>query len=85
MQSDAFPTPSIYFHQFQPVLAPLHLSNQQDSNLDDLLKEIELLTTECSSKELNSFWAETDRIDHKYQKRKYQTSDDFLSCNQPLN
>lgn len=68
MQSDAFPTPPIYAHQFQPRLVQHDFEPQQegDSDLRNLLEEIELLMAECSSEESRSFWSATDRIKIKH-------------------
>lgn len=68
MQSDAFPTPPIYAHHFQPRLVPLDLERQQDGDRDlhYLLGEIELLITDCSTEESQSFWSATDRIKIKH-------------------
>jgi hypothetical protein len=68
MQSDAFPTPPIYAHHFQPRLAQLDFEHQQDGdrNLHYLLDEIELLITDCSIEESQSFWSATDRIKIKH-------------------
>ena len=68
MQSDAFPTPPIYVHQFQPRLVQIDSEPQQDSDsaLSYLLDEIELLITDCSPEESRSFWSATDRIKIKH-------------------
>jgi len=66
MQSDAFPTPPIYAHHFQPRLAQLDLDCPQDGDLHYLLDEIELLITDCSIEESQSFWSATDRIKIKH-------------------
>ncbi|WP_103666665.1 hypothetical protein [Pseudanabaena sp. BC1403] len=68
MQSDAFPTPPIYVHQFQPRLVQIDSEPQQDSDsaLSYLLDEIELLITDCSLEESRSFWSATDRIKIKH-------------------
>ena len=68
MQSDAFPTPPIYGHQFQPRLVKHDFEPQQEGNseLRNLLNEIELLMTDCSSEESRSFWSATDRIKIKH-------------------
>lgn len=68
MQSDAFPTPPIYAHQFQPRLVSLDSEPPQncDRNLSHLLDEIELLMTDCSSEESRSFWSATDQIKIKH-------------------
>lgn len=72
MQSDAFPTPPIYSHQFQPRLLPHHPEQEQiepdcEQHLNHLLSEIETLMTECSSEESKSFWTATNRIKIKHQ------------------
>ncbi len=72
MQSDAFPTPPIYSHHFQPRLLSDHLEQEQsepdsDRHMTHLLSEIETLMTECSSKESKSFWTATNRIKIKHQ------------------
>jgi len=68
MQSDAFPTPPIYAHHFQPRLAQLDLERQQDGDrhLHYLLDQIEQLITDCSTEETQSFWSATDRIKIKH-------------------
>jgi organic radical activating enzyme len=66
MQSDAFPTPPIYTHQFQPRLVQPDSEPQQDRNLTSLLGEIELLMTDCSTEESRSFWSATDRLKIKH-------------------
>jgi hypothetical protein len=68
MQSDAFPTPPIFVHQFQPRLVQKDFEPQQedDSDLRNLLDEIELLMAECSSEESRSFWSATDRLKIKH-------------------
>jgi hypothetical protein len=69
MQSDAFPTPPIYAHQFQPRLVKNDFEPQQEGDKDhlrNLLDEIELLMTECSTEESRSFWSATDRIKIKH-------------------
>ncbi|GBO52967.1 hypothetical protein APA_768 [Pseudanabaena sp. lw0831] len=68
MQSDAFPTPPIYAHQFQPRLVQHEFETQQDSDSDlsYLLDEIELLMTDCSLEESRSFWSAADRIKIKH-------------------
>lgn len=68
MQSDAFPTPPIYAHHFQPRLVQHEVDQQQDGNrpLNHLLDEIELLMTDCSIEESQSFWSATDRIKIKH-------------------
>ena len=71
MQSDAFPTPPIYSHSFQPRLVPTqlvqpHLDPQQDHYLDELLSEIELLIKDSSIEESKSFWLATDRLKVKH-------------------
>ena len=72
MQSDAFPTPPIYSHHFQPRLLFDNLEQQPSKTDSDhlmihLLNEIEDLMTECSSEESKSFWTATNRIKIKYQ------------------
>jgi hypothetical protein len=72
MQSDAFPTPPIYSHHFQPRLLsklPEQEASQPDSDLhlNQLLNEVELLITECSSEESQAFWSATNRIKIKHQ------------------
>lgn len=68
MQSDAFPTPPIFVHQFQPRLVQKDFEPQQENEnvLCNLLGEIELLMDECSSEESRSFWSATDRIKIKH-------------------
>ena len=69
MQSDAFPTPPIYVHHFQPRLVQQHEDDQQqdcDRPLNNLLNEIELLMTDCSIEESQSFWSATDRLKIKH-------------------
>jgi hypothetical protein len=68
MQSDAFPTPPIYAHHFQPRLVQQDPEQPQDSDrhLNHLLDEIELLMTDCSTEESRSFWSATDRIKIKH-------------------
>lgn len=79
MQSDAFPTPPIYSHYFQPRLlfhdAELQPqdSQPQDSqpqnlqnDVDCLLDEIEILIADCSIEESQSFWLATDCIKIKH-------------------
>jgi hypothetical protein len=68
MQSDAFPTPPIYTHQFQPrlVQADSEPHPDRDRNLTSLLGEIELLITDCSTEESRSFWSATDRLKIKH-------------------
>ncbi len=70
MQSDAFPTPPIYAHHFQPRLVQPDPDEQfnlpQDSHLDHLLDQIELLMTDCSTEESRSFWSATDQIKIKH-------------------
>ena len=69
MQSDAFPTPSIFVHQFQPLIAH-HLEPQpnRDRNFNYLLNEIALLMTDCSITESQSgsFWQITDYLKAKH-------------------
>lgn len=77
MQSDAFPTPPIYSHYFQPRWLSAFSEQEQpdqesselsgDFHLHHLLNEIELLITDCSSEESKSFWMATNRIKIKYQ------------------
>jgi hypothetical protein len=62
MQSDAFPTPPIYTHQFQPRLVQPDSEPQPDRNLTSLLNAIELLITDCSVEESRSFWSATDQL-----------------------
>ncbi len=66
MQSDAFPTPPIYTHQFQPRLVQPDAEPQPDCNLTSLLNAIELLMTDCSAEESQSFWSATDRLRIKH-------------------
>ncbi|MFM7600605.1 MAG: hypothetical protein ACKO7R_05310 [Pseudanabaena sp.] len=69
MQSDAFPTPPIYTHHFQPRLVHPHEADPQqdgDRPLNHLLDEIELLMTDCSVEESQSFWSAADRIKIKH-------------------
>ncbi len=68
MQSDAFPTPPIYAHHFQPRLARHNQNHQQDGDrhLHYLLNEIEQLITDCSTEESQSFWSATERIKIKH-------------------
>ena len=66
MQSDAFPTPPIYVHEFQPRLVQLEPEPQQDG-VSNLLDAIELLMTDCSLEESRSFWLATDRLKIKHQ------------------
>ncbi|ELS31765.1 MULTISPECIES: hypothetical protein [Pseudanabaena] len=69
MQSDAFPTPPIYSHYFQPRLLLHDLEPQpQDSqnDVDCLLDEIEILIADCSIEESQSFWLATDCIKIKH-------------------
>lgn len=70
MQSDAFPTPPIYAHHFQPRLEQHDPNEQfnppQDSHLHHLLDQIELLMTDCSTEESRSFWSATDQIKIKH-------------------
>lgn len=72
MQSDAFPTPPIYSHHFQPRLLPDHLDRELleadiDRPLNHLINEIELLIADCSAEETKSFWTATNRIKIKHQ------------------
>ena len=69
MQSDAFPTPPIYSHSFQPRLVPTQLVQphlEQERYLDELLSEIELLIKDSSIEESKSFWLATDRLKVKH-------------------
>jgi hypothetical protein len=66
MQSDAFPTPPIYVHEFQPRLVQLEPEPQQDG-VSNLVDAIELLMTDCSFEESRSFWLATDRLKIKHQ------------------
>lgn len=68
MQSDAFPTPPIYAHHFQPRLTQIDLDCSQDGDrhLHYLLNEIEQLINDCSTEESQSFWSATDRIKIKH-------------------
>jgi hypothetical protein len=70
MQSDAFPTPPIFVHHFQPRLVQPDLDERfnppQDSHLNHLLAQIELLMTDCSTEESKSFWSATDQIKIKH-------------------
>jgi hypothetical protein len=66
MQSDAFPTPPIYTHQFQPRLIQPDSEPPQDRNLTSLLNAIEQLMTDCSREESRSFWSATDRLRIKH-------------------
>jgi hypothetical protein len=69
MQSDAFPTPPIYVHQFQPRLGKNDFEPQQEGDSDhlrNLLDEIEILMSDCSTEESRSFWSATDRIKIKH-------------------
>ena len=69
MQSDAFPTPPIYVHQFQPRLVKNDFEPQQEGDSDhlrNLLDEIEILMSDCSTEESRSFWSATDRIKIKH-------------------
>ncbi|MEI6329752.1 MAG: hypothetical protein ACOYN8_05310 [Pseudanabaena sp.] len=66
MQSDAFPNPPIYAHQFQPLIAH-HLEPkadlaQRDRNFNYLLNEVALLMTDCSMIESEFFWKTTDYL-----------------------
>ena len=76
MQSDAFPTPPIYAHNFQPRLAiadpeswlaPMDAPENSEINQNYLLNEIELLIADCSQEESQSFWLAADRIKIKHQ------------------
>ncbi|PZO41671.1 MAG: hypothetical protein DCF19_08905 [Pseudanabaena frigida] len=70
MQSDAFPTPPIYSHHFQPRLVQQHLEQPQDKDseprLNYLINEIELLMSECSAEETKSFWLATEHLKIKH-------------------
>ncbi|WP_055076235.1 hypothetical protein [Pseudanabaena sp. 'Roaring Creek'] len=69
MQSDAFPTPPIYSHYFQPRLLfhDAELQPQDSPNeVDCLLDEIEILIADCSIEESQSFWLATDCIKIKH-------------------
>ena len=67
MQSDAFPNPPIYTHQFQPLIAH-HLEPQtvRDRNFNYLLNELALLMTDCSMIESEFFWQTTDCLKTKH-------------------
>ena len=67
MQSDAFPTPPIYAHQFQPLIAH-HLEPEvnRDRDFNYLLNEIALLMTDCSITESEFFWQTTDYLKAKH-------------------
>lgn len=66
MQSDAFPTPSIYSHQFQPRLEMHHAQQWQDCDRKDyLVSEISLLLTDCLPEESSSFWRAANRLNAK--------------------
>ena len=68
MQSDAFPTPPIFAHQFQPRLGHQPVQPQEDEHhLTSLLDEIALLMTDCSAAESQSFWLATTRIKIRHQ------------------
>jgi hypothetical protein len=69
MQSDAFPTPPIYAHHFQPRLVKPHCEQYQEESfyLNHLLSKIETLMAECSLEESKSFWAAADRMKIKHQ------------------
>jgi hypothetical protein len=58
MQSDAFPTPPIYTHQFQPRLVQDDFDQPQDGAIyvNYLMDEIKLLMTNCSVEESEFFW-----------------------------
>jgi len=71
MQSDAFPNPPIYTHQFQQLIAH-HLEPQvgicrddHDRNFNYLLNEIALMMTDCSMIESEFFWQKTDFLKAK--------------------
>ncbi|MBD2188778.1 hypothetical protein [Pseudanabaena mucicola] len=69
MQGDAFPTPPIYAHHFQPRLIKSHSEQYEEESfyLNHLLSKIETLMTECSFEESKSFWAAADRMKIKHQ------------------
>lgn len=76
MQSDAFPTPPIYSHNFQPrltiadpesLLIPMDAPDSSQLDQNYLLSEIELLIADCSQEESQSFWIAADRIKIKHQ------------------
>ncbi len=67
MQSDAFPTPPIYSHQFQPRLE-MHHAQQQSY----LLSEISLLLADCLPEESKSFWLLAERFNAKNRKIKHR-------------
>ncbi len=77
MQSDAFPTPPIYCHRFEPRLLPqpseqdyptqAQREPDQDLCCNQLLNEIELLITDSSEEESQCFWMAANRIKLKYQ------------------
>jgi len=67
MQSDAFPTPSIYSPIFQPRLVRICLEREPDRdnrhlNFGDLLDEVAQLINDCSIEESKYFWIATDRL-----------------------
>ncbi|PZV16493.1 MAG: hypothetical protein DCF20_08255 [Pseudanabaena sp.] len=68
MQSDAFPTPPIYTHQFQPRLVQDDFDQPQDGAMyvNYLMDEIKLLMTNCSVDESEFFWSATDQIKIKH-------------------
>jgi hypothetical protein len=68
MQSDAFPTPPIYIHHFQPRLVQPNFEPQKNSDrpVAGLLNQIEELINDCSIEESQSFWLATDCIKLKH-------------------
>jgi len=67
MQSDAFPTPPIYVHRFQPRMMELAPEPTKDGDrLEHLLDQIEMLISDCSTEESQSFWLATDCIKLKH-------------------
>jgi len=67
MQSDAFPTPPIYVHHFQPRLVDLESEPPKEGDrLEHLLDQIEMLISDCSTEESQSFWLATDCIKLKH-------------------
>ena len=67
MQSDAFPTPSIYSPIFQPRLvqiSPEQLPRCGDRHLNfsALLNEVALLINDCSIEESDYFWSAVERL-----------------------
>lgn len=67
MQSDAFPNPPIFIHQFQPLIAH-HLEPrvERDRDFNYLLNEITLLMSDCSMAESEFFWQTTDYLKAKH-------------------